>query len=618
MTSTFNVIQNAVPFALQTTDNILMSGNGRYIRVPQMTTANLPPAPAAGMVVFNTTNTELEVYTGSAWVPAQARCANRTITVAKDGCGNFTTIKAAQAAIGVDARYPAASTSQRYIILVMASADVTDTVYHEANPIPWDKEFVSLATWGGPSAVKIVMDNDNDGFVITQRKCSFDNINVQRTALGTAGFSAYKVAAAGVGDVLFNRCKSNNFSIGWLNTMGNNSMVLCVIDGAAGISGAGANFVKVTGGEMRCYDCRILSPVTISDYTFYCDAGSLVLFNCEDNAVAPGAPKLGSIYNTNGGTVVSFNGNHQLGTNTIYHNGGLYTRLLGCVVIGGTNNVRGAGTGTVMLEAGTYLSGAITYDIVQVAATCAIHGHELDFDVSKCSIVANSTTIALNEVQERDTIPYIAGSWNLISEMTAQFTGVNVPQNMTNLGYRLIFVNVTALAAAGTLNLTTVGPGSGSYDPITGVTTPGDSEAIAIGATGWYVSTKRWFGTVTLAGAGGLNLTMTDYRVGRAEQNVPFILRLAKFITNGSGGGPIFQVVIEKWDKTNGITTVWDSNTALGTTVVNGQQITFMRDGLNTSFNSNASPPEFMIVRFVGLNSIGPIRMVLDKELGSF
>ena len=545
--------------------------------------------------------------------------SNHTIRVAKDGTGNFTTIKDAQAAIGTGS-YPASSTDQRYLILLMPAADGTDTTYHETNPIPWDKEFVSLAQWGGPSTIKIVMDVDDDGFVITQRKCSFDNINVQRTALGTITKAAFKVSAAGVGDCLFNRCKSNNFGIGWLNTAGNNRMMMCVIDGAAGVAGAGANFVKVTGGEMRCYDSRILSPVTISDYTFYCDNASLVLFNCEDTAVAPGAPKLGSIYNTNGGTVVSFNGNHQLGTNVIYHNGGYATRLLGCYISGGTNNVRGAGTGFIMLESSTWLANAITYDIVQVAATCHIQGCSVEYDVSKVSIVANSTTFETNEIQERDTIPYVAGSWTLISEMSLQISALSVvgatTRDLTNMCYRMAFINVTTKTTNGTLRLTAQA-GGGSYDPITGAVTALDTEDIAITSTGWKVSTKRWYGTVRLSAVGGLDIIINGYKTGRAEQNVPFILRMAKFITGGAGVGPTFQVVIEKWDQVNGITTVWDSNTVLGTTVVNGQQITFMRDGLNTTFNTDATPyPEFMLVRFVTLLNLQPIRMVLDKELG--
>jgi len=382
-------------------------------------------------------------------------------------------------------------------------------------------------------------------------------------------------------------------------------------------AGTCANFIKVTGGRIGAFDCYALIGVTMTDYTCYVTgAGSgIYLFNFHDES-ANGGSKDGGAYVEASGYMMVKGAYFKNGTNGLYCNGGtIHAHALetdSC-----TNGIRAAGTGRIELN-GCEIINSGTYDIVQVNSTCPIIGVAVVFNVSKVSIVANSTTIDINEVQERDTIPYVAGSWNLISEMTAQFTGVNVPQNMTNLGYRLIFVNVTGLVAAGTLNLTTVGPGSGSYNPVTGATTPGDSEAIPIAATGWYVSTKRWFGTVNLAGAGGLNLTMTDYKVGRAEQNVPFILRLAKFVTNGAGGGPIFQVVIEKWDKTNGITTVWDSNVVLGNTVINGQQFTFMRDGLNTSFNSDASPPEFMIVRFVGLSSLGTIRMILDKELGRF
>jgi len=547
---------------------------------------------------------------------------NRIIIVAKDGTGNFTTIKAAQAAIGVNPSYPASSTDQRYLILVMQAADGTNTTYHEANPIPWDKEFVQLACWGGPSGIKILMDNDDDGFVITARKCAFDNINVQRAAVSTAGKAAFKISAAGVGDMLFMRCKSNNYDIGWLNTAGENRMVLCVIDGGAVVAGAGANFVKVTGGMMRCYDCRVLAPVTISSYSFYCDAGGLILYNCEDTAVAPGAgTKAGSIYNTNNGTVAAFNSWLSLGTNTIYHNSGYGTRLVGCYVTGGTNNLRGAGTGVIYLEAGTWLSNSITYDIVQVAATCAIHACSTDYDVSKVSIVANSTTFRTNEIQERDTIPYIAGSWNLISEMSLQLSAQSVvgatTRDLTNMCYRMVFVNVTTKNVNGTLRLTAQA-GGGSYDPVTNTLTALDTEDIAVTTTGWFVSTKRWYGTVRLSAVGGLNIIIDGYKTGRADQNVPFILRSAKFITNGTGGGPVFQVVIEKWAQATGVTTVWDSNTVLGTTVVNGQQITFMRDGLNTTFNSDASLPEFMIVRFVGLNNLGAIRMILTKELGSF
>ncbi len=592
---------------------VSVSGNGNYVQVPQMTTLNRPIAPAAGMVIFNTDTGELEAYDGAAWIPSMSHIANRTITVAKDGSGEFTTIKAAQAAIGVDSRYPASSTDNRYLILVMPSSDVTDTVYHEANPIPWNKQYVALAVWGGHDTVKIVGDNDDDMFQISVSDCQFDSINVRRAAPSTAGKVAFKITGT-ADDLCFMRCKSNNFDIGWLNTVGENKMMLCVID-----QGTGRNFVKCTGGLMRVYDSRCVSPAIINDYTIYCDGGTaeIDLFNFEDTAVAGGGTKLGDLYNTNGGALISRSGYHALGTNGAYHNGGLRTKLVNCYVTGCTNNIRGAGTGTIVLE-GTELANSITYDIVQVVATCTIIGSLATFDVSKVSIVAGSTTIRINEIQERDTIPYVAGTWNLISEMTAQFTGVNVPQNMTNLGYRLIFVNVTALAVAGTLNLTTVGPGSGSYDPVTGALTPGDSEAIPIAATGWYVSSKRWYGTVTLSGAGGLSLTMTDYKVGRAEQNVPYILRRAKFITNAIGGGALFQVVIEKWDKTNGVTTVWDSNTTLGNAVVNGQQYTFMRDGLNVSFNSEATPPEFMIVRFVGLTQLGSIRMVLDKECAKF
>jgi hypothetical protein len=547
---------------------------------------------------------------------------NRVITVAKDGTGNFTTIKAAQAAIGVNPSYPASSTDQRYLILVMQAADGTNTTYHEANPIPWDKEFVQLACWGGPSGIKILMDNDDDGFVITARKCAFDNINVQRAAVSTAGKAAYKINAAGVGDMLFMRCKSNNYDIGWLNTAGENRMVLCVIDGGAGVAGAGANFVKVTGGMMRCYDCRVLAPVTISNYSFYCDAGGLILYNCEDTAVAPGAgTKSGSIYNTNNGTVAAFNSWLSLGTNTVYHNGGYGTRLLGCYVTGGTNNLRGAGTGAVYLEAGTWLVNSITYDIVQVAATCSIHACSTDYDVSKVSIIANSTTFRTNEIQERDTIPYVAGSWNLISEMALQLSAQSVvgatTRDLTNMCYRMVFVNVTTKNVNGTLRLTAQA-GGGSYDPVTNTLTALDTEDIAVTTTGWLVSTKRWYGTVRLSAVGGLNIIIDGYKTGRADQNVPFILRSAKFITNGTGGGPVFQVVIEKWAQATGVTTVWDSNTVLGNTVVNGQQITFMRDGLNVSINSEASPPEFIIVRFVGLNALGTIRMILTKELGSF
>ena len=564
--------------------------------------------------------------------------ANRVITVCKDGNGDFLHVKDAIGAIGVDPRYPASSTDNRYTILQMPSSDGTDSIFHEQNPILWNKDYVQWVVWGGHDAVKTIMDVNDDGVVVSGASCEFICVNIRRTAASATGKAAFKTTGA-ADDTVFRYCKSNNFDIGWLNTVGTNKVQNCAIT-----LGIGSCMIEVTGGTVFCINCQcsatINNAVTVAlGYTVYVTGASAVLRldNFYDTSTAGGGTKIGCCYVTASGTLVSRTGYHANGTNGIHNNGGT-VNLVSTLVTACTNNIHAANAAGIIIMATVSLTSAGTWHILQDGMLCMIQATSTQMDdVSKVSLPAGCTCIRINEVQERDTIPYITGSWNLISEMSLQLSAQSVvgatTRDMTNLDYRMIFIKVTTQNHAGTLHLAAIAGGgtAGSYNPQTGALTAGDTEDIVINGTGWYVSTKRWYstgaGVVRLSvGAGGLDIIVDGYRVGRAEQNVSYMLRMAKFVTNGTGGGAVFQVVIEKWSQAAGVVTVWDSNAVLGNSVPNGQQITFMRDAINTPFNVNAisalqaglNTPEFMIIRFVGLSNLSPIRMILDQELSGY
>ena len=131
--------------------------------------------------------------------------------------------------------------------------------------------------------------------------------------------------------------------------------------------------------------------------------------------------------------------------------------------------------------------------------------------------------------------------------------GTPTTQDHLNSGTCRILVQVTTYTAGPTLRLTGT-----SYSPLTGTTTPGDTEDIAIGATGWYQSAKRWQGTVVLSSVGGLNVILNSHLWSPFQIGVDYTVQALYAEYKVTGATNQSHLVMQKFTPVTGFTTVYD------------------------------------------------------------
>lgn len=115
-----------------------------------------------------------------------------------------------------------------------------------------------------------------------------------------------------------------------------------------------------------------------------------------------------------------------------------------------------------------------------------------------------------------------------------------------------ILSQVTTFNVAGTLRLTGT-----SYDPDTQTTTPADTEDIVVAATGFFLSTKHWRGTIVLSSVGGLDVVLSTFFV------VPHLIgrdyTLDKLLAEykSSGASNTSTITLQKFSTAAGYVTVF-------------------------------------------------------------
>lgn len=532
-------------------------------------------------------------------ITGRSKGSTRTIVVCKDATGDFVTLKDAMDAIGVDARFPAATTTNRYCIVVYPSVDGTGTtIYGENNPIV-GKDYVGIEVVGRHEAARFRCLNDDDG-LICGADVDYVGVHMTRTTPSAANKAGFKIPA-GKADVDLHDCKASNFdALVW-----DDSGLMNQVRQFNVTSGSGVAIIRVTNGSMLyVVDVFCGSGATYTNCVLADGAGSAVNIT----AIHCFGIITNGLQVANGGEIVTSGGQVDGATNGIYalsgHIGVMGTHIHNC-----TNSLRVGASGEV--DGSPHIEDSVTFDIITEAVGAIVKLTGAILDVSKLSIIGGST-VTFNQNPLRDTIASAQGptgdTWiygSYVQNLAAvPVNPVPTTQSMLTMNNHFVQVNITTLNVAGTLRITGT-----SYDPITGGTTPGDTEDIAIAATGWEVSSKRWDGTVTMSSVGGLDVILDGYSIEKFNNNnVGFMV--SKFIAEWTPNNAVNNIRfhVERWTKALGYVTLLDVTYTNVTTLLDFSHV---RDEVNWVIDSSQSPvrdQDFLLFRLRGQSIINKTR----------
>ena len=570
-------------------------------RHPQQHLLSRNSLPMILTMLLNTTNpARSKEFESSASPFLAAIMGNRLVVVAKDGSGDYTTIKAAMTAIGTT--FPASSSTNRYCIVVISSTADGTTAYSETNPITC-KDYTSIVSLCGHATILCTVDDD--GFILGNTS-RYYGLYVTKATPSAGGKAAFKIPNA-VNDVWIEDCGVKNLDAGVYTIAG------------AGVNGNDVRNFYISEGTstyvFRCESASILhvdgvcveGAPTIT-YINYCDgAGSSLSVRNAFVAVAV----TNGIYCSNSGTVRDVGGGYYASTN------GANVLTSGKIALQGTGfntctNALRAAAGT--LEGSVVIETSGTYDIITTNASAVIKMTGT-FDFSKLSITAGTafkvnpwTMYSVTPASITNGTSFVLGAYSIGLNAVAVVNPTT--QNMTQMENRRILVNVTTKNVNGTLRFSGT-----SFSEVTGALTPGDTEDVAITATGWQCTSKKWSGTVVLSAVGGLDVILSAWRIIRYLNNdIAYRIDDYGFAWTPSGGANKLELKIEKWDPTNGFTTL-DDYTATNTS--NGIDHWYRRTEMTTLvFDSSKSTQlkEFIIITILQVSNIQKFRMRLNMS----